>query len=161
MLDQGSHLIDLSRYFMGEFSKSLGVCGTFFWDMEVEDNCFAILVTEKGKIAQLHASWTQWKNLFRFEIFCEKGLIVIDGLGRSYGAETLTHHNIRPELGPPRIFRFEEEDQSWKLEYEDLIESIEKGKEPSGNIHDARETIKLVHNIYEFGKKFKKGRYSQ
>ncbi|MFH1450789.1 MAG: Gfo/Idh/MocA family oxidoreductase, partial [archaeon] len=83
MLDQGTHLIDLARWFCGEFTNVQGHVGTFFWDMPVEDNGFALLKTDSGKVAWLTASCTQWKNLFSFEIHCKTGLLTIDGLGGS------------------------------------------------------------------------------
>ncbi len=152
MLDQGCHLVDLSRYFLGEFDEIIGYCNTFFWDMNVEDNCFALLKTKKGQIVQLHASCTQWKNIFSFEIFCKTGQINIDGLGRSYGKETLTFYKMKPEMGPPERFIYEwDEDTSWEEEYKDFIESIEHNREPSGNLYDAYESLKIIYKLYEDG----------
>jgi len=151
MLDQGSHIVDLSRYFMGDFKYVTGFCATYFWDMEVEDNCFALLKTEKGEVAQLHASCTQWKNIFSMEIFCRTGQINIDGLGGSYGVETLTFYKMKPEMGIPDkfVFSWDGEDLSWIKEIENFIESIEYDIEPNGNIYDAYESIKLIYKLYE------------
>lgn len=152
MLDQGCHLVDLSRYFLGEFDEIIGYCNTFFWDMNVEDNCFALLKTKKGQIVQLHASCTQWKNIFSFEIFCKTGQINIDGLGRSYGKETLTFYKMKPEMGPPERFIYDwDEDTSWEKEYKNFIESIENNREPSGNLYDAYESLKIIYKLYEDG----------
>ncbi len=38
LLDQGVHLIDLARWFLGDFSEIDGHTETFFWDMPVDDN---------------------------------------------------------------------------------------------------------------------------
>ena len=70
MLDQGVHLIDLARWFLGDFPDVAGHVGRYFWDWEVEDNGFALLKTDKGQTAFLHASCTEWKNLFSLEIAC-------------------------------------------------------------------------------------------
>ena len=56
MLDQGVHLVDLARWFLGEFPHVTGHVSTDFWDWPVEDNGFALLWTEKGQTAMLHAS---------------------------------------------------------------------------------------------------------
>ena len=69
LLDQGIHLIDLARWFAGDFMDVRGHAATFFWDMPVEDNGFLQLTTEGGQVAWLHASCTEWKNLFSFEVF--------------------------------------------------------------------------------------------
>ena len=69
--------------------------------MPVEDNAFLLLETAAGQIALLHASWTEWKNLFSFEIYGRDGKLEITGLGGSYGIERLTFYKMRPEMGPP------------------------------------------------------------
>lgn len=152
LLDQGSHLIDLSRFFVGNFSSAIGYAKTFFWDMEVEDNCFAILKNNMGQMAFLHASWTQWKNLFSFEVFCKKGQLNIDGLGGSYGTETLTFYKMKPEFGIPdkQVFEFPGEDLSWKLEMENLLSAIKKDTPINGTLGDAYEVMKIVEKIYKW-----------
>src|SRR5690242_13369925 len=67
MLDQGIHLIDLARWFLGDFADVAGHVGTYFWDWPVEDNGFALLRTAQNQVAWLHASCTEWKNLFSLE----------------------------------------------------------------------------------------------
>ncbi len=68
LIDQGAHLIDLSRWFLGDFTSVQGLAPTYVWSMPVEDNGFLLLETAGGQVAFLHASWTEWKNLFSFEI---------------------------------------------------------------------------------------------
>lgn len=89
LLDQGIHVVDLFRWFMGDFEEAFGYVPTYFWDMRVEDNAFALFKTLKEQIALMHTSWTQWKNQFSFEIYGEAGYLIVDGLGGSYGKETL------------------------------------------------------------------------
>jgi len=64
MLDQGVHLIDLARWFAGDFVQVEGRVERYFWDWEVEDNGFALLRTAAGQVAWLQASCTEWKNTF-------------------------------------------------------------------------------------------------
>ncbi|MDI6641211.1 MAG: Gfo/Idh/MocA family oxidoreductase [Elusimicrobiota bacterium] len=155
MLDQGIHLIDLARMFAGDFDKAVGFTETMFWNMQVEDNCFALLRNKSGKIAFLSASWTQWKNLFSFEVFGKTGLLVIDGLGGSYGEETLTFYKMKPELGIPDKFVYKwEEDNSWDLEFREFCSAIKEGREPVGNLDDAYKAMKLVFDIYKWSNKW-------
>jgi predicted dehydrogenase len=156
VLDQGIHIIDLSRVFLGEFSQVIGFVDTFFWDRKPEDNGFMIMRTPTGKIAQLSASCTQWKNLFSFEIFGKTGQINIDGLGRSYGVETLTLYKMKPEMGIPdkSVYEFPGEDESWRLEFEDLVNSIEHGTPLDGDLKDSVESMKIVFSLYEWSKNF-------
>ena len=90
MLDQGVHVVDLFRWFLGDFDEAYGIAPTFYWCMEVEDNALALFRTVKGQVAQMHTSWTQWKNRFTFEVYGESGYLIVNGLGGSYGTETLT-----------------------------------------------------------------------
>ena len=115
LLDQGVHLIDLSRWFLGDFVEVAGRVGTYFWNMPVEDNGFSVLRTAAGQVAWLHASCTEWKNLFCFEIFGRDGKLQIDGLGGSYGVERLTFYRMLPQMGPPEttIWEYPGEDLSW------------------------------------------------
>ena len=84
LIDQGPHLIDLSRWFLGEFSEVDGFADTFYWDMPVDDNAFMTLKTAKKQVAFLHVSCTEWKNLFSMEIYGREGKLDILGLGGSY-----------------------------------------------------------------------------
>jgi predicted dehydrogenase len=149
LLDQGCHLFDLGRMFLGDFNQVIGFTQRYFWDMEVEDNGFALLKTSKGQIMQMHASWTDWKNIFSFEIMCKNAKIEISGLGRSYGIETLTYYQMKPEMGPPNkeVFTFEGEDNSWDLEFSDLIDAI-KNNRKLPDLENAYKTLIDIGKIY-------------
>ena len=58
LIDQGVHLIDLARWFLGDFTSVEGVATTYFWEMPVDDNAFLMLRTgdRPGRVAarQLH-----------------------------------------------------------------------------------------------------------
>jgi predicted dehydrogenase len=150
LLDQGVHLIDLARWFAGDFTRVAGRIGTFFWKMPVEDNAFLCLTTAKGQAAWLHVSCTEWKNLFSFEIFGTTGKLQIDGLGGSYGVERLTWHRMLPEMGPPETtsWEFPGEDHSWRQEFADFVRAIERGEPPSGSLEDARAALDVVFHVY-------------
>jgi predicted dehydrogenase len=151
LLDQGVHLIDLARWFAGDFTAVSGQVATFFWDMPVEDNGFLALQTADGQVAWLHASCTEWKNLFSFELFGRHGKLQIDGLGGSYGVERLTHYRMLPRMGPPEttIWEFPGEDESWSLEFSHMVECIRQGWQPSGNLRDAWAALDVVGKVYE------------
>ena len=102
LLDQGAHLLDLSRWLLGDFESALAHTQTAFWDMPVEDNAFVLLRTAAGQVASLHVSWTQWRNLFSLEVFGRDGYAIAEGLGGSYGPERLTIGKRRSEGGCAR-----------------------------------------------------------
>lgn len=151
LIDQGVHLIDLSRWFLGDLEVTDGFAHTYFWEMPVDDNAFLMLKSPRDQIAWLHVSCTEWKNMFSFEIFGKLGKLHIEGLGGSYGTEKLSFYKMLPTMGPPEtmIWEYPFPDNSWTLEVQDFIRSIELHKEPSGNILDAKKALDIVKNVYD------------
>ncbi len=89
LIDQGSHLIDLSRWFLGDLELAYAAMPTLFWHMKVDDNCFLAL-TRRGQ-----AGWPGCMPAGRNGRTCSAsrsmgrdGKLTIDGLGGSYGTET-------------------------------------------------------------------------
>jgi predicted dehydrogenase len=150
LIDQGPHLIDLSRWFLGEFAEVQGFAHTYFWDMPVDDNGFMLLKTAKKQVAFLHASCTEWKNLFSMEIYGKDGKLDLSGLGGSYGVEKLTWYKMLPEMGPPETTSWEYPmgDDSWAVEAAEFFEDIRLGRAPAASLVDAHEALKIVEEIY-------------
>ncbi len=158
LLDQGVHIVDLCRWFLGDFSQVSGMLGTWFWKVApLEDNGFALLRTMAGQIAMLHTSWTQWKNLFRFEIFGLQGFLGVEGLGGSYGTERLTLGLRRPESGPPdqQTWEYPGPDISFKAEWREFREALKENRPPVGDGADGYQAAVIIDGIYE---SFKTGR---
>ena len=151
LIDQGPHLIDLSRWFLGEFEEVQGFAHTYYWDMPVDDNGFMLLKTAKQQVAFLHASCTEWKNLFSMEIYGRNAKLEISGLGGSYGVERLTYFKMLPEMGPPETTTWEYPmgDDSWSLELNEFYEDIHLNREPSAGLKDAYEALKVIEKIYK------------
>jgi len=154
LLDQGVHLIDLSRLFLGDFSHVQGFTNTYFWDMPVEDNGFMLLRTASNQVSFLHVSWTEWKNLFSFEIYGHNAKLHIEGLGGSYGVERLTYYKMLPEMGPPEttIWEYPGKDRSWDIEFSEFLEDIRLQRTPSASLFDAAAALKIVQAIYQRSK---------
>jgi predicted dehydrogenase len=150
LLDQGMHLIDLSRWFLGDFTNVEGFTRTYFWDMPVDDNAFMMLRTAREQMAFLHVSWTEWKNVFSLEIYGKIGKLHIEGLGGSYGTERLSYYKMSPEMGPPDTFihEYPGADRSWEREFFDFVRAVETKKSPSGNLEDALMALRVVDNLY-------------
>ena len=150
LIDQGPHLIDLARWFLGDFKEIDGFAATYFWDMPVDDNGFMLLKTAEKKVAFLHASCTEWKNTFSFEIYGQLGKLEINGLGGSYGVERLTYYKMLPEMGPPETTSWEYPmaDNSWKAEFAEFLEDIKLNRLPSASLTDAIGALEVVEKIY-------------
>lgn len=150
LIDQGVHLIDLARWFLGDFSEIEGYAHTYFWNMPVDDNGFLLLKTSKKQVAFLHASCTEWKNTFSFEIYGKKGKLDIQGLGGSYGVERLAFYKMLPQMGPPEtlIWEYPMADDSWEVEMAEFIEDIQKHRQPMIGLQDAYAALSIVETIY-------------
>lgn len=150
LIDQGVHLIDLARWFLGDFVSVLGSVHTFYWDMPVEDNGFMVLKTNKEQVAFLHASCTEWKNLFCMELYGRKGKLIVDGLGGSYGVEKLTYYKMLPEMGPPETISWEYPmaDNSWHIEFQAFLKDIQMKRSSEPGIQDAYQALKVVKQLY-------------
>ena len=151
LIDQGTHLIDLAHWFLGEFEEVDGFAHTYFWEIPVDDNAFLLLKTKEKKVAFLHASWTEWKNTFSFEIYGRGGKLQVDGLGGSYGAERLTWYRMLPEMGPPEtnVWEYPMEDDSWEVEMAEFLKDIRLSRASEPGLHDAFATLKVVEQIYQ------------
>lgn len=150
LIDQGPHLIDLSRWFLGDLRLEYGTVPTLFWNTPVDDNCFLALKSAAGAVAWLHATWTEWKNTFSFEITGRDAKLEIAGLGGSYGVERLTCYKMLPQMGPPETTTWEYPfpDASWDREFQDFMTALAEGRRPLGDIEDAYEMLKIVDQVY-------------
>jgi len=151
LIDQGVHLIDLARWFLGDFARIDGHANTYFWDMPVDDNAFLDLRTAAGQTAWLHVSCTEWKNLFSMEMYGREAKLDIQGLGGSYGVERLAFYRMLPQMGPPEttVWEYPGEDRSWQLELADFETGVKSGKPCGPSLNDAREALRVVETIYQ------------
>jgi predicted dehydrogenase len=150
LIDQGPHLIDLSRWFLGEMTEVQGFAHTYYWDMPVDDNGFMLLKTAKKQAAFLHASCTEWKNLFSMEIYGKLGKLDLSGLGGSYGLEKITWYKMLPEMGPPDTTAWEYPmgDDSWAAEIAEFFDDIRQDRTPAAGLADAQAALLIVEQIY-------------
>jgi predicted dehydrogenase len=155
-------MLDLFRFFCGEFVEVKSMCTTAYWDTPMEDNAFALLRDEAGRIAMLHSSFTQWKHRFTLEIYMSDGFVVVDGMPsstRSYRDEWITQapKNSGFAVGnPPEQSTFCNTDPSWETELAEFVHCVRNGSPVrNGNSTDAYETMRLVQTIYANDEKFK------
>lgn len=155
LLDQGSHLLDLCQHLVGIIELEFSSLPNLYWNMEVEDNAFMFGKSSKGAKLWLHASWTEWKNKFQFEVFYKTGKIEILGLGGSYGPESCVVYSMPNGLGIPTSVEYvnNDTDMSWQLEMEDVLNQI-SGKSFSGTTgSEALGTLRLIEGAYKIDNK--------
>ena len=162
LLDQGIHIIDLFRYFCGNFNQVKCSTSNLFWNFNVEDNAFLILKNKKHQLAQLHSSSTLWRHTFRMDVTLENGYFILEGLlskTGSYGQEKLIYgprqfENVSQAIGnPAETTVYFDKDNSWKLEILKFIDFIKNNKKVDiNNFSNAYEAMKIVENAYKNAK---------
>ena len=151
LLDQGAHLIDLSLWLLGAVEEVNGRVQTAFWDIApVEDNAFATLNTSSGQTASFHVSWTQWKNLFSLELFGRDGYALVNGLGGSYGQESLILGRRRAQGGVPheKTSVFDGPDRSWGAEWDAFLRAVEGDETIAAAGNDGLRTLECIGALY-------------
>ncbi len=154
LLDQGIHLLDLIRLFGGEFEEVHSIVTNDFWRHDVEDNAYALMRSDRGVVASVHSTATQWRHRFSLEITLSKGAIVLSGIlsgSKSYGAETMTVvFAAEDDGGDPREQKTSYKvDPSWANEIAEFSDTIlNDGTVANGSSKDALRTMQLVYRIY-------------
>lgn len=152
LYDQGSHIIDMAHWFLGPFAKGFATVKNYYWHKtSLEDNGFAQLLTAKNQTVMFQTSLTQWKNRFNFEIFGGKGYLLINGLGRSYGVETLTLGTGVGGGKPPkqRVWQFPGADNSWVLEWQNFRAAVLREKSPLSSAKDNVEVMLAMDSLFK------------
>tara|TARA_B110000438_G_scaffold302565_1_gene360631 strand:+ start:8296 stop:9300 length:1005 start_codon:yes stop_codon:yes gene_type:complete len=159
LLDQGIHLLDLIRYFCGDFTTIKALVSNHYWKHDVEDNAYAIMRSKKNIVAMIHSTATQWQHQFRVEITLEKALINLTGIlsgSMTYGDETI---EVQEKIlnNKKIIFQKFKKDFSWKREVEEYINAVKYNKNiKNGTIHDSLKVMEMIDKIYTSDTSWKK-----
>jgi len=156
LIDQGAHLIDLALWYMGPLALEYAYIPNLYWsESDVEDNCFVALKGSQKRFAWLHATWSEWKNTFSFEISGKDVKMEVSGLGGSYGTETLKIYEMLPEMGPPKttIYEYPFVDSSWELELDNFFGAIYRNEKIVGDLDDCIKMHEIVHSAYQQNQK--------
>ena len=160
LLDQGIHLLDLLRFFNGDFNEYKSFISNKFWNYDVEDNAFALMRDKKGVIASVHSTATQWQHQFRIEITSKYALIELRGIlsgTKSYGKESLKVIERLPKsVNGYKVKNqyYFNKDNSWKEEIDEFANNILKNRTiKTGNVYDALKVMSMVEKIYKADKR--------
>ncbi len=151
LTDQGVHIADLIHWFAGLPTEAFAYLQTAVWPIQpLEDNGFGLFKFANGAVASFHTSWTQWKNLFSFEVYGQKGSLTIEGLGKSYGVERLIVARRKPSGGVPEMAEtvFSGPDLSWQQEWQEFVAAVETGTPYLGTPEDGVAAMRMLDTLY-------------
>ena len=147
-LDNGVHLLDIYRWFLGEAVECIGYTSTAYWPVNpLEDNAMGIFKFANGCLAFLHSSWTEWADYMYMEIYGTEGYIRIDNrmpnciaiLGRRDGSQEIFDFSRLPP-------------KSYELEFDDFIKAIKNNRQPSPDGFDGLRAVEMAYGVYESAK---------
>jgi predicted dehydrogenase len=158
LLDQGIHMLDLFRYFCGDFEEVKCFLSNSFWQFDVEDNAYVILKNRNGQDAFFHSSATMWKHTFKIDITLQNGYMTVEGLlsaTGSYGRERITIGKRQFEdeseaVGnPSEEITYFDRDLSWDLEVEEFMNCIARGRPiVNSTSEDALKVMEIIDKAY-------------
>ncbi len=87
------------------------------------------------------------------EIYGTKGALEINGLGKSYGTESLRIYKRMEPGKAPKILEkeFTGYDKSWELEWLDFLKAVNSKSlkiQPMSNHKESLEVMKTITNLY-------------
>lgn len=144
-LDNGSHLLDIYRWFLGEPLECVGYSTTTYWPIDpLEDNAMGVFKFSNGRLASLHSSWTEWAEYMYVEIYGKEGYIRIDNRLPSC---TAIHGR---KDGPAEVFDFSREPpQSYALEFDDFVKCVRSRRKPLPSGYDGFRAVQMAYAVYE------------
>lgn len=156
LLDQGVHMIDLARWFLGEISFVQGKTSNGFWNQNIDENAFLILANARNQTAHIHVSYTQWDKIFHWEVYGTLGYLKVEGLGGQYGVEKLRIGKRSADFKhvDESLKSFEENsrrdpDQSLFSVWDEFIASIEEKRPSIPSGLDGAKALDIVEKVYQ------------
>lgn len=155
LMDNGTHVVDLARYIMGDVTEVYGHASNRVWNIDgVEDNAVALVRSPDGASGSIEASWAEWKG-YRFHVEAYGD----HGMARAYYAPMMAtiikldkpggKPNVRRHFYPRAVLR--EKVRGWQStviqtfveELEDFA-AVASGRPGSGRMAIALDGIRAI-----------------
>ncbi|RLG29553.1 hypothetical protein DRN97_11695 [Methanosarcinales archaeon] len=146
LLDNGSHLLDIYRWFLGEVKECSGYTARMYHpiDPSLEDNAFGTFKFMNGTHAFIQSSWTEWADYMYMEIYGTEGYIRIDNRnpnckvihGKRDGSEFVYDYSKLPP-------------QSYDVEFKEYMKAMLNQSHPMPTGFDGLRAVQMAHGIYE------------
>jgi predicted dehydrogenase len=157
LMDNGIHVIDLARWFLGDVDKVAGFASNHIWQKpHSEDNGFLLLRSREGRIATIQSSWSEWRGYgYRVELYGSRGAIRF-----SYPPLWLTHWSGEPGHSMTRkdhfFLRYQITERllgwQWSLvetlvaDFHDWFTAIRSGKPAPSSGRDGLEAVRIAQS---------------
>lgn len=163
-MDNGIHMIDLARWFLGGDVKAMtGYATHHVWQQPgCEDNGFVLMRNEKNRVASVQSSWSEWHGYgYRVEVYGTRG-----GVRFGYAPLWLVHTQGQPG-GPMKTrrhffprYQVIERVKGWEwslvetlvADLEDWIAAILTGGTPSASGDDGLEAVRIAQGVERLGR---------
>ncbi|MFB6197396.1 MAG: Gfo/Idh/MocA family protein, partial [Halobacteriaceae archaeon] len=143
-LDNGCHVLDISRWFLGEVKEGTGYVSTLHHPIDVEDNGFGLFQFDGGQTVSIQSSWTEWDDYMYMEIYGSDGSIKVDARMPN-SKVTLSRTN-----GYRKVFDFSKlSPQSYDMEFDTHMQTLLDQREPEPSGFDGLRAVEMAHGIYE------------
>jgi predicted dehydrogenase len=161
LMDNGTHLVDLVRYVMGDATEVYGQALHRVWELDVEDEAMVLLRNGDGVSASIEASWDEWRGYrFHIEAYGSRGM------ARAYYAPMMAtivrmdrpggKRSVERRFFPGSILR--EKLRGWQStavqtfleEFDDFAAAV-AGQQGSGRIAlaaDGLRAVQIAHAVY-------------
>jgi len=150
LIDNGCHLLDLARWFLGDFVQGIGMVSNVYWkDCPVEDTATGVFVTKDGAMATINSSWRQLSGYFHFEVNGTDGYITVDGRFDTHGGDNVYWQSTKGSGEINSVNFGHVKPDSYVRELEEFFDDIERGRTPNPSHLDGWKVMKMIEAIYQ------------
>lgn len=160
LVDNGVHLIDLVRFFLGEVTEVQGDARTALWPVQPsEDQALVLLKTAQGPSAFIMASWTEWRGYhFWLQVHGSEGILTFQSPPMLTTIDTKSPGGGRPKRTRFVFFREQVVErirsyrwtiaQSFSAELREFMAAIGENRDASPSGFDGLRAMEIAIGAY-------------
>ncbi len=143
ILDNGCHLFDLARWFVGDAKTCTGSTYSLYWDAAVEDNGVGLFTIGSGGFAVIHSSWTEWTTYFCFDVYGPEGVVTVENRLPTRRTTLVRRDGVR------RVFDFTAPmNDTYGMELAAYVDARRLGTPPEPTGMDGLRVVEMADAVY-------------